>query len=157
MQIKFIKYQKLDKSFISHFDKEFANSREYDLLKKLITDTNKHKSTIYILEYNNKKVGVIGLSFDRISDSPVLCIDYIFVIKSLRGKKIKELENKKISEILILYALNLANEIKQKVTIRYVALYPDLQNKKLINYYLKLFPNAFKLKENKEIWILIKI
>ena len=157
MDIKFIKYQKLSKFFINYFKNEFLNNREYELLKKLINDTNKYKSTIYVLELNEKKVGLIGLTFDRIVDSPVLSVDYIFVIKSYRGKIFKDLFNKKISEILIYYAIDLAEQIKEKISLRYLALYPDMQNKNLSEYYLKLLSNAFKLVENKETWILLKL
>ena len=157
MEIKFIKYQKLSKSFIKFFEDEFLNNREYELLKKLITDTNKYKSTVYVLEIDKKKVGLIGLTFDRISDSPVLSLDYIFVVKSYRSKKFKELFNKKLSEILIYYAIDLGKKIKEQIAIRYLALYPDMQDKNLMNYYLSLLPNSFILKENKEIWILFKI
>ncbi len=157
MEIKFIKYQKLSKSFIKFFEDEFLNNREYELLKKLITDTNKYKSTVYVLEIDKKKVGLIGLTFDRISDSPVLSLDYIFVVKSYRSKKFKELFNKKLLEILIYYAIDLGKKIKEQIAIRYLALYPDMQDKNLMNYYLSLLPNSFILKENKEIWILFKI
>ena len=157
MGIKFIKYQKLSKSFIKFFENEFLNNREYELLKKLINDTNKYKSTIYLLELDNKKVGLIGLSFDRISDSPVLSIDYIFVAKSYRKKRFKKIYNKRISEILIFYAIDLGKKIKDKIALRYLALYPDMQDENLVKYYLSLLPNSFKLKENKETWILLKI
>ncbi|WP_024789200.1 GNAT family N-acetyltransferase [Lebetimonas sp. JH292] len=157
MVIKFIKYQKINKSFISFFKDEIFNNREYEFLKKLINDTNKNKSTIYVLEIENKKVGLIGLTFDRVANSPVISIDYIFVAKSYRGKKIKKLSNKKISEILIYYAIELGKKIKDYVSVRYLALYPDMQNINLTKYYLSIFPNTFKLKENKEIWILLKI
>ena len=33
----------------------------------------------------------------------------------------------------------------------------SLENEKLANYYLNLIPQSFKIKENKDIWILFKL
>ena len=157
MQIQFLKYQKLNKSFLDYYKNEFVNNREYELLKKLIVDTNKYKNTVYVLEIDDKKVGVIGLTFDRVADSSVLSIDYLFVANSFRSKIFKGLYNKKISEIMLLYSLEIAKKIKKFLTVRYLAIYPDMQNQKLANYYLSLLADAFKLNENKETWILLKV
>ncbi len=157
MRIRFLKFQRLKKAYLSYFENEFENNREYELLKKLISDSSKNRSTIYVLEIDNKKVGILGLTFDRLSDSPVLSIDYLFVIKSLRGKTFEEMFNKKISELMISYSLDIAKKINEVVAVRYLALYPDMQDENLTNYYLSLLPNSFKLKENNETWILLKV
>lgn len=157
MRIRFLKFQRLNKAYLSYFENEFENNREYELLKKLISDSSKNRSTIYVLEIDNKRVGILGLTFDRLSDSPVLSIDYLFVIKSLRGKTFEEMFNKKISEFMILYSLDIAKKINEVVAVRYLALYPDMQDENLTNYYLSLLPNSFKLKENNETWILLKV
>jgi len=159
MRLNIIKLNKIDKvTFLTYFKDEIQNNREYELIKKLVSDCNKGKNTIYILEIDNKKTAFIGLSFDRINDYPSLSVEYLFVIKSLRGKKLQKFYNKKISEILLAFIIEeIIPKIKEYVSIKYLALYPDMQNDNLTEYYLSLLPNAFKLKENKETWILLKV
>jgi len=89
-------------------------------------------------------------------DSPVLSIDYLFVAKDYRKKFINK--NYKASQILISFILDkIIPTIQEVAMIRYLALYPDMQNEKLANYYLNLIPQSFKIKENKDIWILFKL
>jgi len=159
MQLNIIKLNKIDKvTFLNYFKNEIQNNREYELIRKLVNDCNKGKNTIYILEINNKKAAFIGVSFDRINDYPSVSVEYLFVIKSLRGKKLKNFYNKKSSEILLGYVIKeIIPKIKEYIAIKYLILYPDMQNQKLANYYLSLLANAFKLNENKETWILLKV
>ena len=159
MQINFIKINKIDKViFLNFFKENVKNNRELELIKKIVNDCNKGKNTIYLLEIENKKVAFISVSFDRISDYPSLSVEYIFVSEYLRGKKIKKLYNKKISEILLGYLIEeIIPKIKEYISIKYLVLYPDKQDVNLIKYYLSLLPNSFKLKENKDIWILLKV
>ena len=156
MEIK--KFNKIDKkSLLNWFENEISNDREYNFLKKVANDCNRGRSTLYLMELNLQKVGLISLSFDRIKDYPCISIEYLFVSKSFRKKKLKELDNKKVSETLIAFVVEkIAPLIKEYIKVKYLALYPDMQSEKLVKYYLEMLPNAFKLKEE-EIWILLKI
>jgi len=152
--------EKIDKvvipNFLDYFKDEFQNERERELLLNLLKDCNNKKSYIYLLKDKNKGIGCIGITFDRLMDSPVLSIEYLFVAKSYR--KLKFLNGKKVSEFFIRFLFDeIILKIKNNAPIRYLALYPDRQNEKLINYYLKLIPNSFKIKDKKEIWILLKV
>ena len=155
--MELIKFEKVViPTFLSYFNGEFQNDRERELLLNLIKDCNNRKSFIYLLKDDKKGIGCIGITFERVMDSPVLSIDYLFVAKSYRKKEI--INNKKVSEFLISFLLDdLIPKIKEHAPIRYLALYPDMQNETLINYYLKLISNSFKIKENKDVWILLKV
>jgi len=151
---------KIDKvvipNFLDYFRDEFDNDRERELLLNLLKDCNNKKSTIYLLKDDEKGIGFVGTTFERVMDSPVLSVDYLFVAKSYRKKRI--INDKKVSEFLISFLLdNVIPLIKKGSIVRYLALYPDMGNEKLTNYYLKLISNSFKIKEKKDIWILLKI
>ena len=152
--------EKIDKvvipTFLDYFKNEFENEREKELLLNLLKDCNNKKSYIYLLKSDNKGIGCVGITFDRVIDNPVLSIEYLFVSKSYRKKEI--INNEKVSEFLIHFLYDeVIPKIKAHAPIRYLALYPDRQNEKLTNYYLKLIPKSFKIKEKKEIWILLKV
>jgi len=145
-------------TFLDYFQNQFKNERERELLLNLLKDCNNKKNTIYVLEIDDKKVGLVGITFERVMDSPVLSIDYLFVAKDYRKKTFKELGNIIISEFLLNFTVEeIIPKIQEYVMIRYLALYPDMQNEKLANYYLDLIPQSFKIKENKDIWILFKL
>ena len=156
--VKILKFEKkvVIPTFLSFFDNKFENDRERELLINLLKDCNNRKNIIYVLEIDNKKVGVIGVTFERVVNSPVLSVDYLFVAKDYRKRIIAK--NSKVSQILISFVLDsIIPKIQEYVMIRYLALYPDMQNEKLANYYLDLIPQSFKIKENKDIWILFKL
>ena len=156
--VKILKFEKkvVIPAFLDFFQNQFENDRERELLLNLLKDCNNKKNTIYVLEIDKIKVGVIGITFERVMDSPVLSIDYLFVAKDYRKKII--VKNYKASQILISFILDkIIPTIQEVAMIRYLALYPDMQNEKLANYYLNLIPQSFKIKENKDIWILFKL
>jgi len=145
-------------NFLNLFKDGFKTNREKELLVSFIKEHNKSKNTFYVLEMQNQSVGMVSLKFDNINTNPTLDIDYIFVHKDYRTKKFKILGNKKISQFLLDFVIkNIAPKIKSLVNFRYISLYPDKQNKKLIKYYLNLIPNSLLLQYKKESWILLKI
>jgi hypothetical protein len=145
-------------TFLDYFKNQFNNERERELLLNLLKDCNNKKNTIYVLEIDKIKVGLIGITFERVMDSPVLSIDYLFIAKDYRKKFFEELGNMMASEFLLNFVVEeIVPKIQEYVMIRYLALYPDMQNEKLANYYLDLIPQSFKIKENKDIWILFKL
>ena len=156
--VKILKFEKkvVIPNFLDFFKNDFENDRERELLLNLLKDCNNKKNTIYVLEIDNKKVGLVGITFERVVDSPVLSIDYLFVAKKYR--KIVIAKNSKASQILISFILdNIIPTIQKVAMIRYLALYPDMGNEKLTNYYLNLIPQSFKIKEKKDVWILFKL
>jgi hypothetical protein len=145
-------------TFLDYFKNQFNNERERELLLNLLKDCNNKKNTIYVLEIDKIKVGLIGITFERVMDSPVLSIDYLFIAKDYRKKFFEELGNMMAFEFLLNFVVEeIVPKIQEYVMIRYLALYPDMQNEKLANYYLDLIPQSFKIKENKDIWILFKL
>ena len=152
--------EKIDKvvipNFLDYFKDEFKNERERELLLNLLKDCNNKKSYIYLLKDKDQGIGCIGITFDRIIDSPVLSIEYLFVAKTYRKQKI--INDKKVSEFLLSFLLDdIIPKLKEYSPIRYLALYPDRQSEKLIKYYLEILTNSFKIKDKKEIWILLKV
>ena len=143
--------------FLNLFHNGFKTDREKELLVYTIKEHNKNKNTFYVLKLDNKSVGMVSLKFNNISDNPTLDIDYLFVHKDYRKKSFKILQNKKISKFLLDFCLGIiAPQIKDLVNFRYISLYPDKQNKKLIKYYLSLLPNSLQLNYKNENWIILK-
>ena len=158
LNVNIIKFEKkvVISNFLDDFKNQFENDRERELLLNLLKDCNNNKNTIYVLEIDKIKIGVIGITFERVMDSPVLSIDYLFVAKEYRKKNI--ISELKVSKFLISFITEkIVPKIQEVAMIRYLALYPDMQNEKLANYYLNLIPQSFKIKENKDIWILFKL
>ena len=158
----FSKIEKYDEKiiipeFLNLFNNGFKTDREKELLVYTIKEHNKNKNTFYVLEINNKSVGMVSLKFDNISDNPTLDVDYLFVHKDYRKQTFKNLNNKRISQFLLDFVIkNIAPKIKDLVNFRYISLYPDKQNKKLIKYYLSLLPNSLQLSYKNENWIILK-
>ena len=158
LNVNIIKFEKkiVIPNFLDDFKNQFENDRERELLLNLLKDCNNKKNTIYVLEIDNKKVGLVGITFERVMDSPVLSIDYIFVAKEYRKKNI--ISELKVSKFLISFITEkIIPKIQEVAMIRYLALYPDMGNEKLTNYYLNLIPQSFKIKEKKDVWILFKL
>ena len=157
------KVEKYDKKlfifeFLELFQDGFKTERERQLLVSFIKEHNKDRNTFYVLEMDNKSMGMVSLKFNNINDNPTLDVDYLFVHKNYRKKKFKILDNKTISQFLLDFTIGIiAPKIKSLVKFKYISLYPDKQSKKLVKYYLKVIPHSFELKYNKESWILLKI
>jgi len=144
--------------FLDLFQGGFKTERERQLLVNFIKEHNKERNTFYVLEMDNKSMGMVSLKFNNINNNPTLDIDYLFVHNNYRKKKFEILGDKTISQFLLAFTIGvIAPKIKNLVKFRYISLYPDKQSKKLLQYYLKLIPNSFELKHNKESWILLKI
>jgi len=157
-QVKQLNSKIIIPDFLNLFKDGFKTTREKELLVSFIKEHNKNKNTFYVLEMENKSVGMVSLKFDNINTNPTLDIDYIFVHKNYRTKEFEILGDKKISQFLLDFVIkNIAPKIKSLVNFRYISLYPDKQNKKLIKYYLNLIPNSLLLDYKKESWILLKI
>ena len=130
-------------------DKQRAN-REELFIKDVCTRVSKSKSVLYVLEYEEKIIGLIALSATSITDQPSIQIDYIFVSNSFRNKNLEILNDFKPFRYLINLAISLAEDMSKKLGLRYIVLSPD--NDDLKDKYIKV---GFK-KLNKE-WMFFKI
>ena len=125
-------------------------NREELFIKDVCTRVSKSKSVLYILEFEEKIIGLIALSATSITDQPSIQIDYIFVSNSFRNKNLEILNDFKPFRYLINLAISLAEDMSKKLGLRYIVLSPD--NDDLKDKYVKV---GFK-KLNKE-WMFFKI
>ena len=125
-------------------------NREELFIKDVCTRVSKSKSVLYVLEFEEKIIGLIVLSATSITDQPSIQIDYIFVSNSFRNKNLEILNDFKPFRYLINLAISLAEDMSKKLGLRYIVLSPD--NDDLKDKYVKV---GFK-KLNKE-WMFFKI
>ena len=126
------------------------SNREELFIKDVCTRVSKSKSVLYVLEFEEKIIGLIALSATSITDQPAIQIDYIFVSNSFRNKNLEILNDFKPFRYLINLAISLAEDMSKKIGLRYIVLSPD--NDDLKDKYVKV---GFK-KLNKE-WMFFKI
>jgi len=126
------------------------SNREELFIKDVCTRVSKSKSVLYVLEFEEKIIGLIALSATSITDQPSIQIDYIFVSNSFRNKNLEILNNFKPFRYLINLAISLAENMSKTLGLRYIVLSPD--NDDLKDKYVKV---GFK-KLNKE-WMFFKI
>ena len=125
-------------------------NREELFIKDVCTRVSKSKSVLYVLEFEEKIIGLIALSATSITDQPSIQIDYIFVSNSFRNKNLEILNDFKPFRYLINLAISLAEDMSKKLGLRYIVLSPDSDNLK--EKYLRV---GFK-KLNKD-WMFFKI
>ena len=125
-------------------------NREELFIKDVCTRVSKSKSVLYVLEFEEKIIGLIALSATSITDQPSIQIDYIFVSNSFRNKNLEILNDFKPFRYLINLAISLAEDMSKQLGLRYIVLSPD--NDDLKDKYIKV---GFK-KLNKE-WMFFKI
>ena len=126
------------------------SSREELFIKDVCTRVSKSKSVLYVLEFEEKIIGLIALSATSITDQPSIQIDYIFVSNSFKNKNLEILNDFKPFRYLINLAISLAEDMSKRLGLRYIVLSPD--NDDLKDKYVKV---EFK-KLNKE-WMFFKI
>ena len=138
---------------------EFHNEKEKLLVEYIIKEAIKENSKIYFLKgFKNLKgyIGVVALSASSIIIDkkifPAISLDLLFVTNSYRKVRLKELNNKKVSEILLDFCVERSKELKDYIGIRYICLYPYNNEPKLTEFYIKY--GFFKLKSN---FMLLKI
>ncbi len=141
---------KILQSFSYHTELK-RGQRERILLEETIKLVKKKKTVLYILQKDKIFLGVLALSASSIDDTPVVQVDYLFVDYKYRRITIKEI-NDTISNYLISFAMSRVSIVQEAIGVRYLALYPDGQSKKLINHY----KNMGFLQLNKE-WLFIKV
>ena len=111
-------------------------NREELFIKDVCTRVSKSKSVLYVLEFEEKIIGLIALSATSITDQPSIQIDYIFVSNSFRNKNLEILNDFKPFRYLINLAISLAEDMSKKLGLRYIVLSPD--NDDLKDKYIKV-------------------
>ncbi len=125
-------------------------NREELFIKDVCTRVSKSKSVLYVLEFEEKIIGLMALSASSVTDQPSVQIDYIFVSNPFRNKNLEILNNLKPFRYLINLAISLADDMSKRLGLRYIVLSPD--NDDLKEKYLNV---GFK-KLNKN-WMFFKI
>jgi hypothetical protein len=143
---------KLLQSFTYNVDFNRA-SREIGLLEETIKLVQKEKSVMYLLVKDNQYLGVISLSASSINDIPSSQIDYLFVDYNVRKEVFKELNNNRVSRYLILLAIQICENIRKNIGLKYLALYPDGLSKTLISHY----KNELGFKQLNKEWLFVKL
>ncbi len=141
---------KLLQSLNFHSDINRA-SRERGLLEEIIKLTQKNKTILYILKNKDKIYGLIALSASSIDEMPVIQVDYLFVDYRYRKEKVDEIQNT-VAKYLLAFAIDTAENIKQTIGLKYLALYPDAQSNKLISHYKDMGFNVLN-----KYWLVIKL
>ncbi|GEM_PF-1748361 len=125
---------------------------ERSYLKKLVSLSKKDKTNIVMLIKNNEIAGLIALSAFRIDDLPCVQVDYLFVSAPYRKQTFLELDNIKISQYLINYAIQSSTQIKETVAIKFLLLLPADDN--LVKTYDEM---DFKPLHSKTKWMVFKL
>lgn len=113
------------------------NDRERGFIKISVQASKNNDTFIYVLEHSNECVGFLALSASRVDSIPSVLVDYIFIAPQYRKECFKELNNAKISEFLLSFAVETAKTIQKSIGVRWLALLPD--NDKLETYYKENF------------------
>ncbi|OHE00503.1 MAG: hypothetical protein A3K14_02185 [Sulfurimonas sp. RIFCSPLOWO2_12_FULL_36_74] len=137
-------------SFHFHPDLE-RTTRERGLLEEIIKLVQKNKTKLYLLKNSNEILGLIALSASSIDDFPVIQVDYLFVDYKYRKVYVDTMDST-ISNYLLLFAMNVAENIKETIGLKYLALYPDAQSEKLISHYKEMGFNVLN-----KYWLFIKL
>lgn len=91
------------------------------------------------------------MSASSVDDIPVVQVDYLFVDFRYRKIIIEDIKNT-VSKYLLLFAVNVSENIKQTIGVKYLALYPDAQSDTLISHYKEMGFNVLN-----KYWLVIKL
>lgn len=172
MNYKFISYDakkvKLNKraffNVVEFHDDYNRAEREKSLLNQAISYAQHNSTKLYALRDNTLTLkGVLGylaLSASEVvvndTKKPIVLIDFLFVNNKYRGKEYTELDNEKVSALLLEYAMAKFYEVREYIGVSYLVLYPDggSDNKKLVDFYESM---NFKFATSKKEWMYIKL
>lgn len=115
-----------------------ANHHEQNYCSQLIKRAANHQVRLHILANSTdwQIIGFIAISASELKNSPCITIDYLLATLPYRSVSFKELGNRKASEYLLDYAINLATLVNQDIPFRYLALQPA--HEKLLPLYSSL-------------------
>lgn len=148
---------------------EFSNDpskvqREETLLSQALSFAQNNSTKLYSIKDTTSKLkGILGLialsaSDVMIEDSkkPVVLIDLLFVSNQYRSNIYEHLDNSKISQLLLEYAVSKFYEVREHVGVSYLILYPERgrENKNLVSFYQSM---GFSYATNKHEWMYVKL
>lgn len=147
-------------SYLFHTER---GSREKAILSKTFSDASVGNTIITEIRDSSKKckgsLGLVSLSAGKIKldkvDFPVIVIDFLFVDNRHRNIVHDHL-GKKVSEMLLYYAIQTALKISQEVGVRYLILHPDggEKSKNLVKFYESI---EFKYMTPNHEWMFLKL
>lgn len=100
-------------------------NRETIFIEDICKRVEKSKTVLYVLKYQESLIGLVAMSATSIKDQPSMQIDYIFVNKEYRSKKLDFLDSCKPFRYLIDLSISIAKDIQAQIGLRYIVLAPD--------------------------------
>jgi len=147
--------------FSSNHEKE---QREEALLSQALSFAQNNSTKIYsIRDTSSQLKGILGFIALSASDvmientkKPVVLIDLLFVNNQYRSKVYAHLDNSKISQLLLEYALSKFYEVREHIGVSYLILYPERgrENQNLVSFYKSM---GFSYATNKHEWMYVKL
>ena len=138
--------------------------REKSLLAQAISYAQNNSTKLYSLRDDSSELkgilGFIALSASEVmindTKKPIVLIDLLFVNNNYRGNKYPQLDNEKVSAILLEFAIEEFYEVREHIGVSYLVLYPDggSENEKLVKFYESM---KFKFATDKKEWMYIKL
>lgn len=145
-------------------DEKPQANREIRFVKQTFKDALNDNTIIYTLEdiEGENLYGFIALSATRLNNFPALMIDYVFVPKEYRKQELENTYGQKPSTILLTEAFLLGQDLKKQLGLKYLVLYPDNEDKRLIEYYRETYGfEALKVRDHQtkktETWMLLRL
>jgi hypothetical protein len=145
-------------------DEHNKAEREKALLTQALSSTQNNSTKLYSLRdsslYLKGILGFIALSASEVmlddTKKPVVLIDLLFVNKKYRSTIYEHLDNSRISQLLLEYAISKFYEVREHIGVSYLILYPDggKENSDLVNFYKSM---GFSYATNKHEWMYIKL
>lgn len=146
-----------------HNDQQRAE-REKSLLSQAVSYAQNNSTKLYSLRDSASQLkgilGFLALSASEVvindTKKPIVLIDLLFVNNKYRGKEYHELDNEKVSALLLEYAIAKFHEVREHIGVSYLVLYPDdgRENEKLVEFYESM---NFKFATSKKEWMYIKL
>ena len=138
--------------------------REQALLNQAISSAQNSSTKLYSIRDNTSTLkgilGFIALSASEVMiekiKKPVVLIDLLFVSNIYRTTIYEHLDNSKVSQLLLEYAVSRFYEVREHIGVSYLILYPEggKNNKELVEFYKSV---GFAYATNKEEWMYIKL
>ena len=138
--------------------------REKALLTKAISFAQNNSTKLYSLRDTSSQLkgilGYLALSASEViideTKKPAVLIDLLLVHNNYRSKVYEHLDDSKISQLMIEYAISKFYEVREHVGVSYLILYPDggKENRVLVDFYKSM---DFSYATNKHEWMYMKL
>lgn len=123
---------------------------EEQYIKQMVNTHNHGETKIYLLQEvtENKIYGFIALSATKLDKKPALLIDYLFTVVNYRKMVFVDLNNKKVSDYLLEFGLDMALQVRKLIAIKYILL--EIADDKLKTFYQQV---GFQTLHSKKDWM----